>query len=211
MTSSARLLLENNGGRSLAGRSVRPLRAALRVPLPEHQGQRGPQPVPRTACPTPSMLGCFNTPRPPATRRARSSASRARSCWMMILAIGAGARAIAGEEERGTLDLRFKRTSSPRRRAVSRWRSSGRWSRLRPAFRCRHVGISRPCSWPPVRPSDQPREPQRLRWSSTVLLALGFGTAALAMGCWRGKRGLADRGRSSVAVVTYLLNVLARL
>jgi ABC-2 type transport system permease protein len=44
---------------------------------------------------------------------------------------------------------------------------------------------------------------------SAVLLAIGFGAGALAMGCWRGKRGLAIAVVTSVGVVTYLLNVLA--
>ena len=44
---------------------------------------------------------------------------------------------------------------------------------------------------------------------SAVLMALGFGAGALAIGCWRGKRGLAVAVVTSVAVLTYLLHVFA--
>jgi ABC-2 type transport system permease protein len=41
------------------------------------------------------------------------------------------------------------------------------------------------------------------------LLATAFGTIALAIGCWTGRRGLANGVTGALATVTYVLNVLA--
>jgi ABC-2 type transport system permease protein len=44
---------------------------------------------------------------------------------------------------------------------------------------------------------------------SAVALAVGFGSVALAVGCWRGRRSVAIAATTSLAVVAFLLNILA--
>jgi ABC-2 type transport system permease protein len=44
---------------------------------------------------------------------------------------------------------------------------------------------------------------------STIALAVSFGSVALAVGCWRGRRGIAGAASTTLAVATYLLNILA--
>jgi ABC-2 type transport system permease protein len=44
---------------------------------------------------------------------------------------------------------------------------------------------------------------------STIALAVSFGSIALAVGCWRGRRGVAVAASTSLAVAAYLLNILA--
>jgi ABC-2 type transport system permease protein len=123
---------------------------------------------------------------------------------LMILAIGAGARAIAGEEEAGTLDLLLANPIARRRVVGEKF-----WSMVAGTV---GVGV---VMWAAIAAFGPPFgvhvDLAKLGATvlSAVLLAIGFGAGALAMGCWRGKRGLAIAVVTSVAVVTYLLNVLA--
>jgi ABC-2 type transport system permease protein len=122
----------------------------------------------------------------------------------LVFAIGAGARAIAGEEEGRTLDLLL---STPiRRREVL----LGKWLAMAvsalglvatlglaitvvgPAFGVR-VGIADLAS----------------ACAMLYLLGLAFGTVALAVGCFTGRRGLASGVAGAIATVAYVLNVLA--
>lgn len=150
-----------------------------------------------------NMLGCVNYSSPTCYLQSEVFSIMG-PLLLMILAIGAGARAIAGEEERGTLDLLLANPIPRRRVALEKFSAMVAatagvgvvmWASVAlfgPLFGLRislvNLGVA---------------------VVSAVLLALGFGAAALAMGCWRGKRGLAIAVVSSVAVVTYLLNVLA--
>jgi len=123
---------------------------------------------------------------------------------LMILAIGAGARAIAGEEETGTLDLLLA-NPIPRRRVVL----EKFWAMVAATGGVGVVMWAAIAAFGPlfgVRVSLVNLAETVL---SAVLLAIGFGAGALAIGCWRGKRGLAIAVVTSVAVVTYLFNVLA--
>lgn len=123
---------------------------------------------------------------------------------LMILAIGAGARAIAGEEEAGTLDLLLANPIARRRVVLEKF-----WATVAATA---GVGV---VMWAAIAAFGPPFGVHvnlaNLGGTvlSAVLLAIGFGAGALAMGCWRGKRGLAVAVMTSVAVVTYLLNVLA--
>ena len=123
---------------------------------------------------------------------------------LLILAIGAGARALAGEEEAGTLDLLLA-TPVARRRVVGEKfaamvaASAGvgvvMWIAIAafgPLFGLR-VGLTNVAA----------------TVLSAVLLSIGFGAIALAIGCWRGHRGLAVAVAASLAVTTYLLDILA--
>ena len=122
----------------------------------------------------------------------------------LVFAIGAGARAIAGEEEGRTLDLLL---STPiRRRQVL----LGKWVAMAvsalgivgalflaiavvgPAFGVR-VGLADLASG----------------CAMLYLLGLAFGTIALAVGCSTGHRGLANGVTGALATVAYVLNVLA--
>ena len=124
---------------------------------------------------------------------------------LLILAIGAGARAIAGEEEGRTLDLLLANpVTAPHRRAAE---VLGDGRRRRRAWVW--------CCWSPC-PCSVRRSVCISRWSnlaaavvSAIALAVCFGSIALAIGCWRGRRAVAVAASTSIAVATYLLNVLA--
>ncbi len=123
---------------------------------------------------------------------------------LLILAIGAGARAIAGEEEGRTLDLLL--ANPVRRRTVVLQKffamaasTTGLGLVLLiciagfgPPFGL-HVGLINLAA----------------TVVSAVALAVAFGTIALAVGCWRGRRGVAIAASTALAVATYLLNILA--
>lgn len=123
---------------------------------------------------------------------------------LMNLAIGAGARAIAGEEEAGTLDLLLANPIARHRVVLEKF-----WAMVAATI---GVGV---VMWAAIAAFGPPfglhlglaNLGQTVL--SAVLMAIGFGAGALAMGCWRGKRGLAIAVVTSVAVVTYLLNVFA--
>lgn len=123
---------------------------------------------------------------------------------LMILAIGAGARAIAGEEEARSLDLLLVNPIARRRVVVEKF-----WAMVVATV---GVGVVMWVAIVLVGP------PFGLRVGlvnlaaavvGAVLVAIGFGTWALALGCWLGRRGLAIAIVTSAAVVTYLLHVLA--
>jgi ABC-2 type transport system permease protein len=123
---------------------------------------------------------------------------------LMMLAIGAGARAIAGEEETRTLDLLLANPIARHRVVLEKF-----WAMVATT-----VGVGL-VLWAAIAVFGPPfglhldlaKVGQAVL--SAVLMAIGFGAGALAIGCWRGKRGLAIAVVTSLAVVTYLLDVLA--
>jgi ABC-2 type transport system permease protein len=123
---------------------------------------------------------------------------------LLVYAVGAGSRAIAGEEEAGSLDLLL---STPVRRfrvlldkfwamlAASGWLVAAMWLGLvafGPAF--------------DLRPGLEGFTAASL---NLFLLALAFGTIALATGAATGSKGLAVGVASGIALVTFILNTLA--
>ncbi len=123
---------------------------------------------------------------------------------LLVYAIGAGARATAGEEEAGSLDLLL---SVPiRRRRVlldkfwallvaSLWLVLSVWLAtvlLGPAFELRPdlEGFTAACLM-------------------LFLLGLAFGTASMAVGAWTGSKSLAVGVPGGVALITFLLSTLA--
>ncbi len=123
---------------------------------------------------------------------------------LLVYAIGAGARATAGEEEAGSLDLLL---SVPIRRrrvlldkfwallAASLWLVLSMWLAtvlLGPAFDLRPdlEGFTAACLM-------------------MFLLGLAFGTFAMAVGAWTGSKSLAVGVPGGVALVTFILNTLA--
>jgi ABC-2 type transport system permease protein len=123
---------------------------------------------------------------------------------LLILAIGAGARAIAGEEEAKTLDLLLANPVSRRTVVLQKfWAMAGATTGVGlvlvvaiavfgPAFGL-HIALIDVAA----------------ASVSAIALAVSFGSIALAIGCWRGRRAVAIATATCVAVVAYLLNVLA--
>ena len=127
---------------------------------------------------------------------------------LLFIALGifGGSGAIAGEEERGTLDLIL---SNP----LNRWRllvdkfaanmavvallAAGTWAGLVIGALAVSMDISM------VRLAEAT--------ISAALLGAAFGTFALALGSWQGKRGTAAGIASAAAVASYLINSFAPL
>lgn len=125
---------------------------------------------------------------------------------LLVVAIGMGARAIAGEEERGTLELLL---SAPvtRRRVLLEKVAAGLvvLSVLGVVlFASLLVG---------ARVADMDIGAGRLAAAtlSVIALSLPFGALALALGCATGARGTAIGPTVAVAAAMYLLNSLAPL
>ena len=125
---------------------------------------------------------------------------------LMILAIGAGARATAGEEEGGTLDLLLATPIQRGRVVLEKFGAMVTaavgvgivlWIALVLAgpLAGLHVGLGNLAA----------------ATASAVLLGVAFGSIALLIGCWRGHKGLSIAITVSLAVVTYLLDILAPL
>ncbi|MGZ5353153.1 MAG: ABC transporter permease subunit [Actinomycetota bacterium] len=123
---------------------------------------------------------------------------------LLVYAIGAGARAIAGEEEAGSLDLLLS-TPVPRRRVLL-----DKFGAMVVAL----VGLvallwlSLAAFGPlfDLRPDAGGVAAMTL---NLFLLALAFGSLALAVGAGTGSRTLAIGVPGGVAVMTYVLNALA--
>jgi ABC-2 type transport system permease protein len=124
----------------------------------------------------------------------------------LIYAIGFGANAIAGEEEQGTLDLLLANPLPRWRVVIDKFYAMVAatlalalcfWLGLVGGALAVQMGVG---VW-------------RLTMTtlSGVLLALAFGTLALALGCATGRRGLSAGVASGVAVVAYFLNAFAPL
>lgn len=124
----------------------------------------------------------------------------------LVFAIGAGARAIAGEEERGTLELLL--ATPVRRRSVVLQKFGAIAAALGGLAVILFVGLialGRPVGLT-VSPVDL--------FAATVhqyVFGLGFGAIALAIGCLKGRKSLAIGLTTSIAVVAFLLNGLAPL
>ncbi len=122
----------------------------------------------------------------------------------LVFAIGAGSRAIAGEEEGRTLDLLLSTPIRRRQVLIDKWLSltlttlglavvlGFAIALVGPLFQLR-IGIADVAA----------------ACLMIFLLAVMFGTIALAIGCFTGRRGLAIGITGAVATITYILNVLA--
>jgi ABC-2 type transport system permease protein len=122
------------------------------------------------------------------------------------LAIALGSGATAAEESRGTLDVLL---SEP----VQRWRvvtekalamALGTAAVAAALF----VGVQIGCAMAGV---SVPAGNLAGGLLSGTLLALAFGSAALALGCWTGNRALSIGVVGALLVVTYFINALAPL
>ncbi len=123
---------------------------------------------------------------------------------LLILAIGGGARAIAGEEEGRTLDLLL--ANPVRRRTVVLQKFTAMAVSAAGIGLVLLVGIA---AFGPVFGLHVGLLNLAAAVVSAIALAVGFGAIALAVGCWRGKRSVAIAASTSLAVAMYLLNILA--
>jgi ABC-2 type transport system permease protein len=123
---------------------------------------------------------------------------------LLLYAIGAGARAIAREEERRTLDILLA-TPIPRRKVVTQ------------KFGAMVFGVVLLCAvlFASVAVLGPPFD-LNLAFGdlaaatvSVGLLAIAFGAVALAIGCATGRRSVAIGLTAGIAAATYLFDVLA--
>jgi ABC-2 type transport system permease protein len=125
---------------------------------------------------------------------------------LLVFAIGAGSRAVAGEEERGTLELLL---SLPiRRRSVVLQKFASVAIEL--AALCALLWAATAASAPPL-DLGVPQDDLAAAIVMMYLFALGMATIALAVGCRAGRRGVAIGVGSAVAVASFLLSSLAPL
>jgi ABC-2 type transport system permease protein len=123
----------------------------------------------------------------------------------LVFAIGAGARAIAGEEEGRTLDLLL---STPIRRSqvlLDKWISIVLTTLGLATALGLTIGI--------IGPLFDLRVPIVDLAAACLLLSLlavAFGTIALTVGCFTGRRSLASGITGAVATIAYVINVLAQ-
>jgi ABC-2 type transport system permease protein len=123
---------------------------------------------------------------------------------LLVFATGSGARAIAGEEEGRTLDLLL---STPMRRQQV---LSDKWIAM--AVSALGLAAALGLAIAIVGPLFELRISIADLASACFMLYLlevAFGTIALAVGCFTGRRGLANGITGALATITYVLNVLA--
>ncbi len=121
----------------------------------------------------------------------------------LVYAIGAGSRAIAGEEETGSLDLLLS-VPVPRRRVLL----DKFWAMVAATF---GLTVVMWLTVVAVGPAFDLR-PSFANFSaacfSAFLLGAAFGSVALAVGCATGSKGLAVGVPSGIALVTFIVNML---
>jgi ABC-2 type transport system permease protein len=123
---------------------------------------------------------------------------------LLILAIGSGARAIAGEEEGRTLDLLLANPVSRRSVVLQKF-----WAMVASTSGVGLVLLVSIALFGPPFGLHIGVVDLAAAVVSAIALAVSFGSIALAVGCWRGRRGIAIAASTSLAVVAYLLNILA--
>lgn len=122
----------------------------------------------------------------------------------LVFAIGAGSRAIAGEEEGRTLDLLL---STPIRRSSVLF---DKWISM--ALTVLGLAVVLGLTIALIGPLFELRISVVDLASACLMLfflAITFGTIALAVGSYTGRRGLANGITGALATITYVLNVLA--
>lgn len=123
---------------------------------------------------------------------------------LLIFAIGAGARAVAGEEENRTLDLLL---STPVRRRAVLWDKA-----VAITLTAIVLGIAAfvaVAAFGPLFDLSLPSADLAAACLMLVLVGLTFGSAALAVGAATGRRVLANSVAGGFAVVAFIVNALA--
>lgn len=125
---------------------------------------------------------------------------------LLVAAIGAGARAIAGEEENGTLDLLLANPLSRRRLVLDKLEALAVEIVLLAAvlWLSLLVGVE-------VVGMDVSAAHLAAATTSAALLAVAFGAISLMVGAATGRRGIAIGVAATGAVAAYLVNSLATL
>ena len=123
---------------------------------------------------------------------------------LLVYAIGAGARAVAGEEEGGTLDLLLSAPVSRRRVLLDKFGSMVWATLLLGAVMCLSLMVLGP-----VYDLHLPLQGLAAATLNLFLLALAFGVIALSVGAATGSRSVAVGLSSGLAVITFVLNTLA--
>ena len=122
----------------------------------------------------------------------------------LVYAIGAGARALAGEEEGGTLDLLLSTPLSRRRMYLDTFEAFASGTAVLGALAWIAIELlGRPYGLTVVA-ADLTAAVLNL-----TLLAIAFGSLAQAIGAATGSKGLAVGMASGIALVTFLVNTLA--
>jgi len=122
----------------------------------------------------------------------------------IIYAVLAGGDATAGEEERRTIDLLLANPITRTRVILEKYAALATVVVAMGAALVATILVGglaadlRPDSWHLVQATG-----------GIVLLALGFGSIALALGAWTGRRGLARGVTAALASATYLIGTLA--
>ncbi len=122
---------------------------------------------------------------------------------LLVFAIGAGARAIAGEEERQTLDILLATPVSRRRVAVDKFLAMVAGTLGLALVLWLSIAVLGP-------PFDLTPDFANLGAAvvSCLLLGVAFGAIAFAVGCVTGRRGLAIGVTSAIAGISYLVDIL---
>ena len=123
---------------------------------------------------------------------------------ILTYAIGAGARAIAGEEERQTADLLFTTPVTRRRVVVEKWTAMLAGAST--------IGFALWLAIVLIAPLFGLRIDLGAAAAAClmlVLLGLSLGSIALLIGCWTGRRGLASGATAALAVASLLIDALA--
>jgi ABC-2 type transport system permease protein len=124
---------------------------------------------------------------------------------VLIFAIGAGARAIAGEEEAGTLDLLL---STPvRRRQVLATKAL---AIVAAAVALAGVAAVSIAVLGPVFDLSVPIGDVIAACVMLALIGLSFGGVAFAVGAWTGRRVLANSVAGGLAVVAFIVHAVGR-
>jgi ABC-2 type transport system permease protein len=124
----------------------------------------------------------------------------------LVFTIGAGSRAIAGEEERRTLDMLMANPIPRHRVVVQKFEALVTGTAVIGAILW--IGIALGGAFAGANPPLTGLARQIL---SLVLLGVAFGSLSLAIGSAGGNRALASGVAGGLAVTTYLVNALAEV
>jgi ABC-2 type transport system permease protein len=123
---------------------------------------------------------------------------------LLVFAIGTGARSVAGEEEQRTMDLLAVTPLTRGRIVVEKFAAMTVTAIAIGAVLWAAIISIGPLFDLRIPPADVAAATVHL-----VLLGLAFGSIAMLLGCWLGRRGLAIGATSAAAVATFLLDAFA--
>ena len=204
--SSARRCASSDGARLVGARPVR-RRCDVRPVLPEHPGQRrDAQGVhgQHAGVPRKAFLGASGDFASPAGYLNTELFNFFAPLLLLLFAIGAGARAIAGEEERQTLDILLSMPVPRRRVVIDKFAAMLAAGVLLSVL----MWLSVAAIGPPFDLQAEPRGTSRRPSSMCFLLAMAFGAIALAVGCRDGAASARDRRDRGHRAGTFIVNML---